>query len=129
MDSQSNDSEEPHADNQPLTNEWLPYTLRPGYLLSLALVSTGLGVIVLVLTWLSATNKGLSTDNNSIALLFGWRFALTLVAVFDSILVSLLLQDVERTEALPSCHRKRVHLLNKLFFVPMVSGGMIQETH
>ena len=107
VENQSNDGEERHVDNQPLTSEWLPYTMRPGYLLLLALLSTGLEVIVLVLTWLSTINKGLSTNNNSIALLFGWRFGPTLVAVTYSIFVSLLLQDVKRTESFASLSQEK----------------------
>lgn len=98
VENQVTESEERHMKNLPLANEWLPYTLRPGYLLFLITVSMGLGITVLILTWYSTANEGLTIANNSITLLFGWRFAPTLFAVIYNLLESLLLQDVKRTE-------------------------------
>lgn len=99
VENQVTESEERHMENLPLANEWLPYTLRPGYLLFLITVSMSLGITVLMLTWHSTANEGLTIANNSIALLFGWRFAPTLFAVIYNLLESLLLQDVKRTES------------------------------
>lgn len=99
VENQAAESEERHIENFPHDKEWLPYTLRPGYLLFLITVSMGLGITVLMLTWHSTANEGLTIANNSIALLFGWRFAPTLFAVIYNLLESLLLQDVKRTES------------------------------
>lgn len=98
VENQVAESEERHMENLPLANEWLPYTLRPGYLLFLITVSMGLGITVLMLTWHSTANDGLTIANNSTALLFGWRFVPTLFAVIYNLLEGLLLQDVKRTE-------------------------------
>lgn len=86
MENQFVESEERRVGNLSLACDWLPYTLRPGYLLFLLIVSLGSSVAILLLTWLSTVNKGLATNNNSIALLFGWRFAPTLIAIIYSLL-------------------------------------------
>ena len=78
--------------------DWLPYSLSWPYLLVLILVSVALAVTTLILTWYSATNKGLGSDTKSTILLFGWRFSPTLVAVVYVLLESNLLNDVRRTE-------------------------------
>jgi hypothetical protein len=77
---------------------WLPFTLRWPYLLTLFITSLGLGSAVGMLTWYSAINNGLSTDNGSAVLLFGWRFSPTLVAVLYVLLETLLVNDVRSTE-------------------------------
>src|ERR1700722_5056064 len=77
---------------------WLPFTLRWPYLLTLFITSLGLGSAVGMLTWFSAINNGLSTDNGSAVFLFGWRFSPTLVAVLYVLLETLLVNDVRRTE-------------------------------
>ena len=85
-------------DIQDHRHDWLPYSLHWPYLLVLILVSVALAVTTAILTWYSATNKGLGSDTKSNILLFGWRFSPTLVAVLYVLLESTLLNDVRRTE-------------------------------
>ncbi|RDW58610.1 hypothetical protein BP6252_13086 [Coleophoma cylindrospora] len=77
---------------------WLPFTLRLPFLTFLICASTMLGAATLSLTILSNANNGLGPDNNSSALLFGWRFTPTLVAVLYTLCTAALLLDVKRTE-------------------------------
>ena len=85
-------------DIQDHRHNWVPYSLNWLYLLILILASVALAVTTAILTWYSATNKGLGNDTGSTILLFGWRFSPTLVAVLYVLLESTLLNDVRRTE-------------------------------
>ncbi|KIW31793.1 uncharacterized protein PV07_03385 [Cladophialophora immunda] len=78
--------------------KWMPYTLQWPYLHSLILLSLGLAAVVGILTGYSMANNGLARNSNSIALLFGWRFSPTLLAVAYVLLETMLLVDVRRTE-------------------------------
>ncbi|KAI5235982.1 hypothetical protein E4T42_09575 [Aureobasidium subglaciale] len=78
--------------------DWLPLTLRLPYLTFLIALSCGLGILVLVLLFLSARNDGLGNDKDSSTLFFGWRFSPTLIATAYAILVGSMLNDIRRTE-------------------------------
>ncbi|KAI9796263.1 MAG: hypothetical protein M1833_006432 [Piccolia ochrophora] len=93
---------------------WLPPTVRWPYLLLLFVVSLALGVVVLVLTWYSATHSGLSGTDNSSAFFFGWRFSPTLVAVLFVLLETPLLIDVRRTEAFAALSDKNMPITETL---------------
>ena len=83
----------------PSSCAWIPFTLRWPYLTALTLSSLSLGIVVIVLSVISANNSGLSDDHDSTAFLFAWRFLPTLVAVAFALAVTTLLNDVRRTEA------------------------------
>lgn len=78
--------------------DWLPMTLRLPYLAFLIVLSLVLGVVVSVLTALSARQHGLGNDRDSPTLFFSWRFSPTLVATIYALLVGSMLNDVRRTE-------------------------------
>ncbi|KAI5203569.1 hypothetical protein E4T39_04140 [Aureobasidium subglaciale] len=84
--------------DQTLRADWLPLTLRLPYLTFLIALSSGLGILVLVLLLLSARNDGLGNEKDSSTLFFGWRFSPTLIATAYAILVGSMLNDIRRTE-------------------------------
>ena len=78
-----------------LAAEWLPYTLR----LSLVWIPTAsaliLALVVGLLYWRSYNNNGLCAESSAIT---GWRFGPTLVAVLWAQLITMLFNDIQRTE-------------------------------
>jgi hypothetical protein len=78
--------------------DWMPYTLRWWYMSSLALFISALVITIIVLLVLSRRNDGLGADDGSDAVLFGWRFLPTLLAVAYAQLTSMLYEDVRRME-------------------------------
>jgi hypothetical protein len=89
---------------QPPT-DWVPYTLRWWYISSLAFFIFALITTIIALLVVSQQNDGLGTDDGSDAVLFGWRFMPTLLAVAYAQLTSMLFEDVRRVEpfALLAC--------------------------
>ncbi|KAH7399809.1 hypothetical protein BKA64DRAFT_722635 [Cadophora sp. MPI-SDFR-AT-0126] len=77
---------------------WLPKALRWPFMAVLAVVTLGLGLLVLGLTIQSERNYGLGTDRDSSIFLFGWRFTPTLFAVIYTLLLMAMFNDVRRTE-------------------------------
>ncbi|KAJ5156118.1 hypothetical protein N7492_008921 [Penicillium capsulatum] len=77
---------------------WMPYTFRPYFMWSLSLITLSLGFVTFLLWWRSSTNYGLGADNGSSALLFGWRYSPTMLAVLYIQLTTMLFDDVKRTE-------------------------------
>lgn len=61
-------------------------------------VSLCLSIVTAVLVWYSKSHHGLSNDDGSSIVLFGWRFLPTLIAVLYTQLTAMLLEDVKRTE-------------------------------
>ena len=57
-----------------------------------------LGIALACICWYSKKNHGLGQDDGSSAILFGWRFTPTLVAVFYTQMVVILFEDSKRTE-------------------------------
>jgi hypothetical protein len=62
---------------------WSPYTLRRPFLVFLASICVVLSIVLVVLSWYSATYYGLGKDDGSLSLLVGWRYTPTLVAVLS----------------------------------------------
>lgn len=52
----------------------------------------------MIMIWYSQTHHGLGVDNGSSAILFGWRFTPTLLAVLYTQLTVILFDDAKRTE-------------------------------
>ena len=67
-------------------------------MLIITAVTLILGIIIIVLDWYSKKNNGLGPDDGSSGLLFGWHFTPTLVSVLYTLLVSMLVTDILRTE-------------------------------
>lgn len=77
---------------------WLPFTLRLPFLGVVIAASIALGAASISITIYSAGNSGLGPDNDSAALLFGWRFTPTLLAVLYTLCTTTILTDTRRTE-------------------------------
>jgi hypothetical protein len=77
---------------------WLPFSLRWYYLVITTIISLCLGCILLYLTIYSKRNHGIGADNGSSAILFGWRFTPTLIAVLYAQMTVILFEDTKRTE-------------------------------
>ncbi|KAF2437904.1 hypothetical protein P171DRAFT_477814 [Karstenula rhodostoma CBS 690.94] len=78
--------------------KWLPFTLRWYFLLLPIVVSSSLGIVIACLCWYSQQNYGLGADDGSSAILFGWRFTPTLVAVLYTQVTVIVFEDSKRTE-------------------------------
>lgn len=57
-----------------------------------------LGIAISLLIWYSQHHYGIGTDNGSSAILFGWRFTPTLLAVLYTQMTVILFEDAKRTE-------------------------------
>lgn len=77
---------------------WLPFTLRLPFLGVVIAASVALGAASIAITIYSVNNSGLGPDSGSSALLFGWRFTPTLLAVLYALCTTTLLTDIRRTE-------------------------------
>ncbi|KAB8203823.1 hypothetical protein BDV34DRAFT_227101 [Aspergillus parasiticus] len=80
------------------TAKWSPYTLSLPFLATLSVVAFGLCLTTFLLWWRSSINYGLGSDDGSSALLFGWRYTPTLIAVLYVQMTAVLLVDIKRTE-------------------------------
>ncbi|KAK1146420.1 hypothetical protein N8T08_003207 [Aspergillus melleus] len=77
---------------------WHPRTFGHLYLGLLSILALALCLVIALLLWRSETNYGLGKDHGSSAVLFGWRFSPTLVAVIYLQFTAMLFDDVKRTE-------------------------------
>ncbi|KAJ5735058.1 uncharacterized protein N7483_000183 [Penicillium malachiteum] len=77
---------------------WVPYTFTHIFLAILSLSSLALCLITFLLWWISSTHYGLGPDNGSSAMLFGWRYSPTMIAVIYVQMTAVLFEDVKRTE-------------------------------
>ncbi|KAI4711764.1 hypothetical protein J4E89_003206 [Alternaria sp. Ai002NY15] len=77
---------------------WLPFTFR-WYSLLIPISATAiLGITISLLIWYSQHHYGLGADDGSSAVLFGWRFTPTLLAVLYTQSTVILFEDAKRTE-------------------------------
>ena len=77
---------------------WIPYTFRHWFMGSVSLFTFSLCLVIFLLWWKSSTNYGLGPDDGSSALLFGWRYTPTMIAVIYVQMTTVLFEDVKRTE-------------------------------
>jgi len=77
---------------------WKPFGLKPLVLLATLILSLVLGLIVIFLLVYSTLHKGLGRDGGSSAVLFGWRFTPTLIAVLYTLLPTMVFNDAQRTD-------------------------------
>lgn len=80
------------------TPSWVPYSFSHVYLAILSLFCLGLCLTTFLLWWTSSTSYGLGSDDGSSALLFGWRYSPTMIAVVYVQMTAILFDDVKRTE-------------------------------
>ena len=88
-----------YTQKTPPSSIWLPITLRWPFLASLFIISLTLGTGTIALSIYSSRNYGVCDKKDSTAFLFVWRFVPTLIAVVYALLVTVLTNDVKRTEA------------------------------
>ncbi|KAJ4294300.1 hypothetical protein N0V90_007990 [Kalmusia sp. IMI 367209] len=89
------------------STEWLPYTLRWSLVWIPTASSLILGLVVGLLYWRSHKNHGLCPESSAV---FGWRFAPTLVAVLWAQLITMLFNDIQRTEPFARLARHPEHV-------------------
>jgi hypothetical protein len=77
--------------------EWLPYTLRKAFLLSMAAASLALSIALVTLYWASTRNQGLRNDADSTGLLAAQRYLPTVCAVFFTQALVMISVDIKRT--------------------------------
>jgi len=81
------------------TPEWLPYTLRWPCLTWILVLTAILEILVIIVHAISAHELGLVTDDGSGSVIIVSKFIPTLLAVIHGIFLSILLNDVKRTQA------------------------------
>jgi hypothetical protein len=100
---------------------WLPYTLRRPYLVILAFCALALAVVLMVLCYYSTHHYGLTTDNGSVGQQVAKRYVPTVLAVLFTLSVTMIAEDVKRTEAFARMARPEPIAANHtLFYIPKV---------
>jgi hypothetical protein len=100
---------------------WLPYTLRRSFLSSLAIVSFSLSITLTAITTYSLRNHGIRDDDDSVGLFFARRYMPTIIAVFFTLAMTMVAEDVKGTEAFARMASPRpVAASQTLFYVPRV---------
>ncbi|KAI0843591.1 hypothetical protein F5Y06DRAFT_7055 [Hypoxylon sp. FL0890] len=89
-------SEENHDTAAP---SWLPYTLRWHILSSVLALTVVLELLVVVFHVISSRDSGLVDDDGSDGIVVASKFVPTVLAVIHVLLISILLNDVKRTQA------------------------------
>jgi hypothetical protein len=85
-----------HSNNP--RGEWKPFTLRPAFLRTMAIVTLALAVTLAILCWYSARHNGLQSDTDTASLLFARRFLPTILAVVLTQALVIISNDIKRTE-------------------------------
>ncbi|KAL9065120.1 MAG: hypothetical protein Q9161_008438 [Pseudevernia consocians] len=78
---------------------WLPLALRWPFMVALFISALALGNVVIVLSIYSVQHYGLCDYKESTGFFFAWRFLPTMIAVLYTLAVTVLINDVKRTEA------------------------------
>lgn len=79
-------------------SNWRPFTLRPYFLGSMAVISLALAITLAVLCWYSVHNHGLRQDTDTPGLLIVRRYLPTILAVFFTQAMVMISNDIKRTE-------------------------------
>ncbi|KAJ2985066.1 hypothetical protein NUW58_g5732 [Xylaria curta] len=89
----------PDSDGFATTPAWLPYALRWPCLSAILAFAVVLEILVVIVHAISARDLGLVTDDGSGGIVVLSKFVPTLLAVIHAIFLSILLNDVKRTQA------------------------------
>lgn len=92
------DSSASHPEDHKQEPRWLPYTLRWPWLSLIIAFPLGLEVLIIIFHSISVHNSGLIDLDESPSILLASRFVPTLLAVLYVLSLSVLLDDVKRTE-------------------------------
>ena len=79
-------------------SDWRPFTLRPYFLGSMAVVSLALAITLATLCWYSVHNHGLRQGADTAGLLIVRRYLPTILAVFFTQAMVMISNDIKRTE-------------------------------
>ncbi|KAI4646604.1 hypothetical protein J4E93_004825 [Alternaria ventricosa] len=110
-----------HTQSLRTSTDWVPYTLRRPYLITLSLASLILSTVLATLSWHSYKNHGLGDEDGSTGLLIGWRYTPTIVAIFFTQAVVQVAEDVKRTEAYARmADPESIEAKFTLFYLPKV---------
>lgn len=102
-------------------SRWLPYTLRRPYLALLAFCALVLAIALAVLCAYSTHHYGLTTDNGSVGQYVARRYVPTILAVLFTLAVTMIAEDVKRTEAFARmASPDPVTADHTLFYIPKV---------
>ena len=94
------------------TKNWLPFTFQWYFLLLPTLSSLAFGIALLILVFYPRRHEGIGPDNGSSAILFGWRFSPTLLAVLYTQLTVILFEDAKRTKPFARLARAPIERTN-----------------
>jgi hypothetical protein len=83
------------GDSNNTRGEWEPFTLRPVFLRTMAIVTLALAITLAVLCWYSARHNGQARDAG---LLFARRYLPTILAVVLTQVLVIISNDIKRTE-------------------------------
>jgi hypothetical protein len=102
--------------------------LRRVFLSSLAVVSRVVSITLLVLTTYSSRHHGLRDDDDSVGLFFARRYVPTIIAVFFTLAITMVAEDVKGTEAFARmANPKPVAADYTLFYVPKVWWKSVRD--
>ncbi|KAJ8110327.1 hypothetical protein OPT61_g6806 [Boeremia exigua] len=108
--------------------DWRPYSLRPAFLGSMALVSLVLAITLAVLCWVSVKNNGLRHDTDTAGLLMARRYLPTILAVFFTQGLVIVANDIKRTEPFARLARSDdLDVKHTLLYRPKPWWSMIRE--
>lgn len=108
--------------------DWRPYSLRPVFLGSMALVSILLAITLAVLCWYSIKHNGLQKDTDTAGLLTVRRYLPTVLAVFFTQVLVIISNDIKRTEPFARLARsEQSNVENTLLFTPKAWWSTIIE--
>ncbi|KZM27144.1 uncharacterized protein EKO05_0004684 [Ascochyta rabiei] len=102
-------------------SNWLPYTLRRTYLVLLAFCAFVCAIVLAVLCAYSTHHYGLTTNNGSLGQFIARRYVPTVLAVLFTLAVTMIAEDVKRTEPFARMASPQPVTANHtLFYVPKV---------
>ncbi|KAF2624592.1 hypothetical protein BU25DRAFT_493566 [Macroventuria anomochaeta] len=100
---------------------WLPYTLRRSYLALLAISALVLAIVLAALSAYSTHHYGLRTDDGSVGVYIARRYVPTIIAVLFTLAITMIAEDVKRTEAFARlASPKPITADHTLFYIPKV---------
>lgn len=111
-----------------MAGEWRPYSLRPAFLGSMALISIALAIALAALCWYSIKHNGLQEDRDTPGLLAARRYLPTVLAVFFTQALVIIANDIKRTEPFARlAHSEQPEIEHTLLFTPKAWWSTIRE--
>ncbi|OTA99510.1 hypothetical protein M426DRAFT_67631 [Hypoxylon sp. CI-4A] len=101
------------GDHTSRTPSWLPYSLRWPYLAALLAFTIILEIIIITVHAVSSRESGVADDDGSSGTVVASKFVPTVLAVIHVLLISILLNDVKRTQAFANLSSPEGALVNR----------------